>query len=348
MFRRKGAISALVMAITFAALFYLSRDENRGAGPPKSTKIVHRSINAMATTIVVAAYSHQADQAFKIVSEIFYDIDQRMSEWKPRSTIGTLNRVAGGGVVQLPDDLLQLVRRGVELSKRTEGAFDLSWAALWGVWDFRAEKPIVPAAEEIAAKVKLIDYRKIIIDESGKTVALAQKGMKIGLGGIAKGYALDLAKKRLNEAGITDFLITGGGQVYPGGQRHGKDWRVGIRDPRGARDDYFAMIELRDRSVSTSGDYERFFVKDGVRYHHIIDPRTGYPSKGLRSVTVISADATLADALSTAMMILGKEKSLKLVETFPGVDIVLVDEAGQVSQTPGIAGNVKIVHPPRQ
>jgi FAD:protein FMN transferase len=346
MSRRKTGIWIGAMALFLAALFYFSRDSSN-SGLQQSNTIVRRSFKAMATTITVAAYSHQAEQAFKIVAEIFHDVDQRMSEWKPRSPIGTLNRVAGSGRVKLPDDLYQLVQRGVELGKMTEGAFDVSWAALWGVWDFRAEKPRVPSAESIAEKVALIDYRKIVLDEKGKFVSLSQKGMKIGLGGIAKGYALDIARERLGKAGIKDFLISGGGQVCAGGQRNGRNWRVGIRDPRGPRDDYLAKLDVSDRTVSTSGDYERFFLIDGIRYHHIIDPRTGYPSKGLRSVSVIAADATLADALSTAAMILGKEKSLKLAGSLPGVELIMVDREGKLSTTPGVGADLQIVHSPR-
>ena len=151
--------------------------------------------------------------------------------------------------------------------------------------------------------------------------------MKIGLGGIAKGYALDRAAELLRAHGVRDFLILGGGQVMAGGHKDGKPWRVGIRDPRGEPEDYFATLDVTDASTSTSGDYERYFVLDGVRYHHILDPRTGMPSKGLRSVTTVSPDATLADALSTAIMVLGAERGLALAESL-GVGAVLVDNAG--------------------
>ena len=275
----------------------------------------------------------------------FDRVEQELNEWKAGSPLATVNAGAGGPPVAVPPALLAAVQRGLELGRLTDGAFDVSWAALWGLWDFRAEDPQVPSPEAIAARVARIDHRKVTVDPSASTVALPA-GMKLGLGGMAKGWALDRAAAALRERGVSDFLLSAGGQVLAGGDKEGTPWRVGVRDPRGTAEDYFAVVAVRDGSVSTSGDYERCFVRDGVLYHHILDPRTGRPARGLRSVTVVAPEATLADALSTALMILGEERGLALVESLPGVEALIVDDSGGWSASSGLAPHLEVVHPP--
>jgi thiamine biosynthesis lipoprotein len=174
--------------------------------------------------------------------------------------------------------------------------------------------------------------------------------MAIGLGGIAKGFALERAAAALRERRLESFLLVSGGQVYAAGSRTGREgarpWRVGIREPRGGPEDLFARLELRDGSASTSGDYESYFVAGGVRYHHLLDPRTGRPARGLRSATVVAADAVLADALSTGIFVMGPEAGLALAERLEGVEAVLVDDDGHVLVTSGLEEELEILHPP--
>jgi thiamine biosynthesis lipoprotein len=236
----------------------------------------------------------------------------------------------------------------MNIGEMTGGAFDITWAALWGLWDFRSPHPTVPDSAEAARRAALVDYRKVEIDDAAGTVRLAAPGMKIGLGGIAKGYALDLAARALRTSGVTDFLILGGGQVYAGGRKNGRPWTVGIRDPRGAATDYFATVGVTDVSVSTSGDYESYFILNGIRYHHILDPRTGMPARGLRSATVISPDATLADALSTALIVMGPRPGMALVERLSNVEAVLVDDRGMVLTSSGLQDALTVLHLPIQ
>jgi thiamine biosynthesis lipoprotein len=276
----------------------------------------------------------------------FEAVERELNEWKPGSPLAAVNDGAGGPPVVVPPALLAAVERGLELGRLTDGAFDVTWAALWGLWDFRADAPTVPDAAEIDRRRALIDFRRVAVDRATSTVSLPAAGMKIGLGGIAKGLALDRAAARLRERGVADFLLSAGGQVYAGGTKEGTPWRVGLRDPRGTAEDFFAVVAVRDGSVSTSGDYERFFERDGVRYHHILDPRTGRPARGLRSATVIARESALADALSTAVMILGRERGLALVETLPGVEAVVVDDAGAWTATSGLTDALELVHPP--
>jgi len=303
------------------------------------------------------------------VFETFHHVDERMSEWKPTSTLTRVNQSAGSDEpVKVPDYLRELIEVGVQIGDLTDGEFDITWAALWGLWDFKADNPSVPDSDEISQRVQLVDYQRVQIDAEAGTVRLPVEGMLIGLGGIAKGYALDQSVSTLREnMGLTDFLISAGGQVIVSGQRSGRPWRVGIRDPRGASaDDYFGYVELDPDdesvftntqwnrfstcsvsdetgpvlSVSTSGDYERYYILDGVRYHHILDPQTGWPADGrgqpLRSATVVCRNATLGDALSTALIILGTDRSLELVKSLNGVEALLVDAEANVHMTSGM------------
>ncbi len=247
----------------------------------------------------------------------------------------------------VPKELFALVTRAIEIGRETDGAFDLSWAALWGLWDFRAAQPKIPAQDAVAARRALVDYRRVILDPQAQTIFLPAKEMKIGLGGIAKGYALERAGALLAERGFDDFLLVSGGQVYARGTRGGRPWKVGVRDPRGARDEVFATLPLAGQSLSTSADNESFFVVDGVRYHHILDPQTGWPTRGLRSATVLHADPTLADALSTAVMVLGRERGLEVC-TRLGAQALLVDDLGEVVPTPDLDARLTLLRPPRR
>ncbi|MCK4873749.1 MAG: FAD:protein FMN transferase [Phycisphaerales bacterium] len=302
----------------------------------------------MSTPITVLVPVEVGAEAARIVFDVFRDVDARMSEWKPTSPLSAVNAAAGQEPAVVPEDLRTVIRRGVEIGEITDGAFDITWAALWGLWDFKAERPSVPKREEIEERLALIDFRRVVIDDAAGTVFLPEAGMVLGLGGIAKGHALDRAATALREQGIGRFLISAGGQVIIGGERSEQRlWRVGIRDPRGDEGDYFASLEITDTSVSTSGDYERYFILDGVRYHHILDPRTGRPARGLRSATVICPDATLADALSTALLILGADRALALVERLDHVEAVLVDDDAGVHVTTGLEGTLRLHHPPQ-
>ncbi|MHC4990673.1 MAG: FAD:protein FMN transferase [Planctomycetota bacterium] len=334
--RRRAAVILVVLSLLSAVLW--SRATRRPAEP----RYASFTADIMSSPISVTAPEATGDEAAEIVFEIFREIDATMSEWKPTSPLSAVNEAAGRDAVPVPEALRALIRRGIEIGERTDGAFDITWAALWGLWDFKASEPEVPKAEDIEERVALVDFRRVVVDDDAGTVALPEHGMLIGLGGIAKGHALDRAAAALRERGFDSFLISAAGQMMLGGLRGDRPWRIGIRDPRGGPDEYFAFLEVNDVSVSTSGDYERFFELDGVRYHHILDPRTGRPSRGLRSATVVCADATLADALSTALMILGPKRGLALVDAWDGVEAVLVDHEGDVHATAGMADRLHL------
>ncbi len=272
-------------------------------------------------------------------------LDLELSEWKPGSPLSAVNRAAGRTPVAVPEGLFDLVRRSLEIGRQTDGAFDVSWAALWGLWDFRSSHPVLPSAAAVAGRARLVDYRTVELDPARRTIFLPRAGMQLGLGGVGKGYALGRVATLLAARGFDDFLLVGGGQVLARGNHGGRPWRVGIRDPRGAPDDYFATVELDDASLSTSADDESYFVVDGVRYQHILDPRTGWPARGLRSATVLDRDPTLADALSTAVMVLGRDRGLEVARRL-GAQALVVDDHGEVGATPGFEARIRRLHAP--
>ena len=322
-----GIMAALVIV---AALLAPDPDETG----PESSFTAYRA-DVMASTVQVTLPGETDPAAAEEVFEIFREVDARMSEWKESSPLAAVNRRAGERPVPVPEDLRALLRRSVEISEATGGAFDVTWAALWGVWDFRDPNPELPDPDLIQERTELVDYRRLEIDEEAGTVFLPEPGMKVGLGGIAKGWALDRAAEALSRRGISHFLLQSGGQVLARGRRGDRAWRVGIRDPRGGPEDYFTTVELEDASLSTSGDYESYFVLDGVRYHHILDPRTGRPARHLRSATVLSDSATLADALSTALMAMPPHQGLSAA-TELGAEALVIDTRGEVYVTDGM------------
>lgn len=291
---------------------------------------------------------HRADSATTAASLFarLRELESELSEWREGSPLTAVNRAAGSAPVAVPDELYRLLERSLELGRRTDGAFDVSWAALWGLWDFRAAEPSVPDPREIARRAALVDFRRVVLDSAARTAYLPEEGMQLGLGGIAKGWALDEMTARLEAAGFSDFLLVGGGQVVARGRRGDRPWRVGLRDPRGGPEALFARIEPGDASVSTTADNEAYFEIDGVRYHHVLDPRSGWPARGVRSVTVRHPEATLADALSTALMVLGPRAGGPVADAL-GAEWLFVDDRGTVLSAPALEPRLERLAPPR-
>lgn len=358
---------AVVAVVAGAVLFWKTRGDREPASPRYAVFETDVMATRLRVTVLVepetegldevrggaaGSAERRASEAAQAVFRIFREVDARMSEWKETSPLSAVNRAAGGEPVPVPRDLRRVLHRALDVARLTDGAFDPTWAALWGLWDFRAAEPRVPETEEIVRRAALVDWTRVEIDDVAGTVRLADPGMALGLGGIAKGWALDRAAEELRRRGFSSFLLTAGGQVMAGGRRHTAEgvraWEVGIRDPRGGPDDFFARVPVTDASLSTSGDYESFFVVDGVRYHHILDPRTGRPARGLRSATVVSPDATLADALSTALVVMGADRGMRTVAGMPEVEAVLVDGAGEVTVSPGLEGRLDLRYAPRE
>jgi len=278
------------------------------------------------------------DNAEVVLRQAFEEVERlesELSEWREGSDISKINRLAGKKSVKVGADTLRVVDAGMDVSMWSRGAFDLSWAALWGLYDFRPESIRIPTPAEIKPRLALVDYKNIRISKKYETVFLKRRGMAIGTGAIAKGYALDQAGAILRGGGIDNYMIFGGGQVQVHGRRDGRPWRVGIQHPRDPSA-YFASLESTGASFSTSGDYEHAaFDGSGRRWHHIIDPKTGLPADGSLSVTIMTAEGIYADALSTAAFVLGPTKALQMLSriAYPA-EAVIVGADCKVYMTP--------------
>ena len=199
----------------------------------------------------------------------------------------------------------------------------------------------VPPVAAVRARLPLIDFRRLELDERARTAFLRDAGMRVHLGGIGKGYAVDRGATLLRSGGLHDFMIQAGGDLYAGGRHGDRAWRAGVRDPRGPADRIFAALNLHNETFSTSGDYERFFMRDGRRYHHILDPDTGEPARGCRSVTIVSSQAVIADALSTGVFILGPKRGMELIEMLPDVEGVIVTDGNVVLVSSGLTARLE-------
>jgi thiamine biosynthesis lipoprotein len=273
-----------------------------------------------------AQADYQIDQA---VAEI-RRIESLISSWDPRSETSEINRQAGIKPVKVSGELFELISRCLELSRLTDGAFDISYASMDRLWSFDGSMKDLPSAKEITASVARVGYQKIQLNRADQTVFLKEKGMKIGFGAIGKGYAADKAKDLLREKGVVAGIINASGDMSSWGtQPGGKPWQVAITNPMD-KTKSFGLLPMAEGAVVTSGDYEKFVHFDGKRYSHIMDPRTGYPATGIASVTVFAPKAELADALSTAVFVMGIETGLDRIDQLDGIECIIVDDSGKL------------------
>jgi thiamine biosynthesis lipoprotein len=286
--------------------------------------------------------------AFDTIEKEFRRLEDLMSNWREGSDIQKLNAGAGEHPVPVSPEIRELFRTASQISEWTNGKFDVTFGVMSGLWkfDYQNEDDTIPDPGEVARRRKFINYRDLKLDEPKGTAFLIRRGMVANLGGIGKGYAVDRARNILEAAGFRNFMIQFGGDMYVAGNAGDRPWRLGIQDPRGTDNHIFASIELSDSTFSTSGDYERFFIKDGRRYHHIIDPATGEPSVGCRSVTIIAKSATIADGLSTGVFIMGPEAGMALIEKLQDVEGVIVSSKNEVLVSSGLKGRLTILTQP--
>jgi FAD:protein FMN transferase len=274
--------------------------------------------------------------AARAVMAEYHRINELMSTYREDSEISRLNREAGQGYCTVGRELFDLVARSLELGRISEGCFDITYDSVGFLYDLRAG--VVPAEGAVRDKLPLVNYRAVEMDAQRCAIRYGQAGMRINLGGIAKGYAVERGAAILRQRGVRHALLNAGGDSRVVGDRRGQPWMVGVRDPRGERSDeaVIARLPLVDEAISTAGDYERYFERDGVRYHHILNPATGWPSSGVRSVTVIGPDGTLTDGLDTAIFVMGVEKGMRLIASLPGYEAVIVDDQGRLYYSDGL------------
>jgi thiamine biosynthesis lipoprotein len=317
-----------------------------GTAPP----LVERARVAMGSEFRLTAAAADEASALAAFDSVFLEIgrlEALMSVWLEGSDIQRLNASAGAQPIPVSPEVRDVLQIARQVSEETGGAFDVTFGPLAGLWKFDHDQDnVVPDRDAVRQLLPLVSYGDLVIDGTAGTAFLRRKGMRVHLGGVGKGYAVDRAAAMLRARGLRDFLIQAGGELYASGTRGGRPWRLGIRDPRGPADRSFATIELSGGTLSTSGDYERFFMKDGRRYHHILDLQTGEPARLSRSVTIVTAQAVLADALAKAVFILGPVEGLALIERLPGVEGVIVTAANDVVVSSGLKDRLTLVAAP--
>lgn len=297
---------------------------------------LHREEAIMGTTIHVELWSDEraaGEAAIDAVMAEMHRIDRVMSPHKETSELSWINRQAAQVAVRLSDEMYGLVERALMFSRLSGGAFDISYAGVGHLYDYR--KGVCPGSEAIARARETVGHDKLQLDPVQRTLRFARAGMRIDLGGFANGHAVDNATAILQRHGIRHAAVAAGGDSRVIGDRRGRPWHVAIRDPRRASD-VVAVLPLQDVALSTSGDYERYFERDGVRHHHLIDPHTGQSPRSVRSVTILANDGLTSEALSKSVFVLGVERGLRLVEGQTDVDAVIVDAAGALHFSPGL------------
>lgn len=300
-----------------------------------------RTLGVMGTDLeikVIEADPKKAKLALDAAVAEIQRVEDVFTTWRD-SPLQRLNAQAGKGFVQVPEEVSKLVARSLAVAEVSQGAFDPTFASVGKLWDFKAVPPKLPTEGEIEVPLKMVGYQKVKVDLEKSRVSLPA-GTRLGLGGIAKGYGVDRAMAVLLEHGITDGIVNAGGDLKALGTKFGEPWRIAITHPRKGNKPV-AVVPLSNVCLVTSGDYERFFMVEGKRYHHILDPRTGRPATGCISATVLAPDAAFADALATAMVVLGPKEGLKVIEALPRVEALLVDLEGHVSRSSGLAGKPK-------
>ncbi len=290
---------------------------------------------------VVAATEAEGNAYIDTAMAEITRIEKLISDWDPTSQTSEINRNAGIRPVKVDKELFDLIQRSIAISKLTDGAFDISYASMDKIWKFDGSMTAMPSPDEIQASVERVGYEKIILDLDSQTVFLSEKGMKIGFGAIGKGYAADKAKQLLMEKGVIAGIMNASGDMNTWGkQPDGTDWMVAITNPMN-KDNAFGILPLKQGAVVTSGDYEKFVEFNGVRYGHIINPKTGYPATGIISVTIFAVSAELADALATAVFVLGTEVGLDRINQLPDVECIIVDTQGKIYTSKHITINEK-------
>ncbi|MCG8580591.1 MAG: FAD:protein FMN transferase [Bacteroidales bacterium] len=288
---------------------------------------------------VTATNEAQADIFIALAIDEIKRIEKLISSWDSNSQTTRINKHAGIAPVIVDEELFELIQRSKGLSKLTDGAFDISYASMDNIWHFDGKLAKIPASEQIANAVKYIGHQNILLDATDGSVLLKHKGMKIGFGAIGKGYAADKAKELLISKGVSAGIINASGDLNTWGKRpDGKDWTVAVTNPLD-KNKAFATLTVSNKAVVTSGNYEKFIMLEGKCYSHIIDPRTGYPTQGIISVTVYAPKAELADALATSVFVMGIEAGLHRINQLPGVECLIIDSDGNIHTSDSIKIN---------
>ncbi len=296
---------------------------------------------AMGTVIEITLVGDNEEKANKAALQAFQEIKRIETLLSPRldsSDVSRINRSAGAEWVRVSQETAEVIKKAREISKLSEGRFDITVGPLTELWRKARENKRPPSAEEVEERLDLVNYRNIEMDQGGK-VFLTKKGMAIDLGGIAKGYGVDRAFDVLRFLGYKNMIVNAGGDLRTGGLKNNQPWSIGIQHPRESQK-ILTRVSVSDRAVATSGDYETFFIYEGKRYHHIFDPKDGFPPERCQSVTIVTKDCATADALATAVFVLGPKKGYSLCQKLGGVDCLIVDKEEKIIFSPGLIGHI--------
>lgn len=295
----------------------------------------HKTSEDIMGTRILIELAHSNEQTARNCTaqalQEFHRIDQLMSPYKPNSEVSLINYHAAEVPVKISDELYQLIKTALHYSKLTEGAFDITFASVGHLYDYRQKKQ--PSSKALAQHIGHVNYKNLIANNG--YIKFAQHGMKIDLGGIAKGYAVDQSIQILKDCGIQQALVSAGGDSRIIGDKQGRPWVIGLQHPR-KKEQIALSIPLSDSALSTSGDYERFFLSGNQRIHHIINPKSGKSAKLSWSTSVLTDNATSSDALSTSLFILGAKKGMDLINSIPNTDAIIIDAHGQVHYSSGL------------
>ena len=330
--------TVLPLAALVFILLFLSIKGDEDSNAVKRTRML------MGTIVEITVFHEGNRDSDEVINETFSEIkrlEELLGRFHEGSDIWKINKQPGKDVT-VSEETLDVVEAGLYFHNISQGSFDITLGKLMDLWRFKAEEKekSPPPDVDIKAAIKISGPQNLNIDRPGKTIS-AIAGVHLDLGGIAKGFIIDRAGELLAQRGIKNFIINAGGDMIIKGKKKDKAWRIGLQHPRKAGE-VLARLDLKGdlTSIVTSGDYEQVFFHKGKRYHHILDPATGYPAKGLMSVTIKASDAKSADALSTAVFVLGKDKGLRLIESLNGVEGILVDEDSKVTISSGLKDQV--------
>ena len=292
--------------------------------------------------ITLVSTQEAANQYLNAAQGEIERIERLISSWDANSQTAEINRQAGIKPVKVAKELYELIARSIEISKITQGAFDISYAALDPVWFFDGRMKAVPSESQRLKSVQNIGFKDLVLNAKEQTVYLPKKGMKIGFGAIGKGYAADATKKLMKSLGVSSGIINASGDLTSWGKKpDGTDWQVGISNPENPAK-VFSWFPVRDAAVATSGNYEKYVTLEGKQYSHIMDPRTGMPVSGIKSVTVFAPNAELADAFATAVFIMGIDTGIDTISQLPGMSCIIVDAENNIHHSPNIQwANIK-------
>lgn len=330
---------ALVIILIFS--FFLT-----GCGKSsESDQFVTKDSFMMGTLVTVKVFGPKRDEAAQKVLDEIKRLENLMSINIEESEISQINANAGQKPVKVSDDTFIVISGALEYAEMTDGLFDPSIGPLVKLWGIGTHNAKVPTQEELEKALTLVNYKDVILNKREQTVYLKKAGMIIDVGGIAKGYAADQAIDIFKKHQIKNgFLNIGGNVIVHGPKPNNELWRIGIQDPRAVRDEIMAVASLQDQAVVTSGDYERYIIRDGKRYHHILNPKTGYPvDRGLMSASMVGTSSFHADALSTSVFLLGQEEGMKLAKD-KGFDVMLITKDQQVIMSEGLKGQMQIIN----